>query len=186
MAGSTATVAERAKSFGAYAVSYDKFRPDYPAEAIGAIVDAAARARPEDVAAGGLTVCDLACGTGKASFQYVKERGVRRVICADHDEGMLEQCRAVAEETEGVAADGGGGGGGGGVQVSVQVGSAESTGLPDACCSLVAGHMAFHWFDCSRAMPEIHRVVRPGGLVAAVWYVRGRCSGSRLGERDHS
>jgi SAM-dependent methyltransferase len=45
-------------------------------------------------------------------------------------------------------------------------GRAEQIPLPDGAVEAVLAADAFHWFDEVRAMPEIRRVLRPGGGVA--------------------
>ena len=44
--------------------------------------------------------------------------------------------------------------------------------LPDASADVVASAQAFHWFDHDAALPEIARVLRPGGSLALVWNSR--------------
>jgi SAM-dependent methyltransferase len=48
----------------------------------------------------------------------------------------------------------------------VRAGRAEEIPLPDASVRAVLAADAFHWFDERRAMPEIRRVLQPGGGVA--------------------
>jgi SAM-dependent methyltransferase len=48
-------------------------------------------------------------------------------------------------------------------------GTAEAIPLPDASVDAVFAGQAFHWFDHGRALPEIVRVLRPGGTVALIW-----------------
>jgi SAM-dependent methyltransferase len=39
--------------------------------------------------------------------------------------------------------------------------------LPDGCADVVTASQAMHWFDPERALPEIARLLRPGGVLAA-------------------
>ena len=50
-------------------------------------------------------------------------------------------------------------------------GSAEEIPLPDASLDAVLAGQAMHWFDMDRALPEIARVLRPGGVLAGLWNV---------------
>jgi SAM-dependent methyltransferase len=75
-------------------------------------------------------------------------------------------------------------------------GTAEETGLPDACADAVVAGSAFHWFDRARAFPEIIRILRAPGVVGLLgngfdssvqWVARLReiLGGSRLGRPGH-
>ena len=48
-------------------------------------------------------------------------------------------------------------------------GTAQAIPLPDASVDAVVVGQAFHWFDGRAALPEIHRVLRPDGLLALFW-----------------
>jgi len=48
-------------------------------------------------------------------------------------------------------------------------GSAEQIPLPDASVDAVLCGQSMHWFDLSRALPEIARVLAPGGSLGALW-----------------
>lgn len=53
-------------------------------------------------------------------------------------------------------------------------GTAENTGLPGGSADAVTVAQAFHWFDGPRALAEIHRVLRPGGVLALIWNQRAK------------
>jgi SAM-dependent methyltransferase len=53
-------------------------------------------------------------------------------------------------------------------QATALSGSAEGIPLPDASVDAVVVGQAIHWFDQSRALPEIARVLRPGGPLATL------------------
>jgi SAM-dependent methyltransferase len=48
-------------------------------------------------------------------------------------------------------------------------GTAEEIPLPDASVDAVVAGQAFHWFDVDRALPEMRRVLRPGGSIGLLW-----------------
>lgn len=56
--------------------------------------------------------------------------------------------------------------------VHVAVSSAEAIPLRARSVDVVVSAQAFHWFDQTRALPEIARVLRPGGRIALVWNAR--------------
>jgi SAM-dependent methyltransferase len=51
-------------------------------------------------------------------------------------------------------------------------GTSEALPLGDAAVDAVVCAQSFHWFDPRRAVPEIARVLRPGGGLALVWNQR--------------
>jgi SAM-dependent methyltransferase len=53
--------------------------------------------------------------------------------------------------------------------VDVRAGSAEALPLDAASADAVVAAQAFHWFDLPRALPELWRVLRPGGRLGVIW-----------------
>jgi SAM-dependent methyltransferase len=143
-ANDPALFARRASSFGAVAAAYAEHRPDYPEAAVRWALDPALKAPDE-----ALHVLDLGAGTGKLSASLVALG--HRVTAVEPDNDMLGELRA---RVPGATALSGG---------------AEDIPLPDASVDAVVAGQAFHWFDQERALPEIARVLRPGGSLAALW-----------------
>lgn len=50
-------------------------------------------------------------------------------------------------------------------------GHAEAIPLPDGAVDAVLVGQAYHWFDPARALPEMARVLRPGGTLGLLWNV---------------
>jgi SAM-dependent methyltransferase len=49
---------------------------------------------------------------------------------------------------------------------------AEEIPLADRSVDVVVAGQSFHWFDHERALPEIVRVLKPGGSLAVAWNIR--------------
>jgi SAM-dependent methyltransferase len=134
-----------ARAFSYVADVYERARPSYPAEA----VDHLARALGLRA---GATVVDLGAGTGKLTRLLVPTGA--RVVAVE----PLPEMRAVLERVvPGIAA---------------VEGTAEAIPLSDGAADAVTAAQAFHWFDPARALPEIHRVLRPGGRLGLIWNSR--------------
>ncbi|HEY6867510.1 MAG TPA: class I SAM-dependent methyltransferase [Candidatus Eisenbacteria bacterium] len=119
---------------------YARFRPDYPAAAVDAILGGLAAADP--------VAADVGAGTGILTA-LIAARGVR-VIAVEPNAAM----RAAAPPDP---------------RVEWRDGTAEGTGLPPACVDLVTCAQAFHWFRQREAVAEFHRILRPGGRLAIMW-----------------
>jgi SAM-dependent methyltransferase len=127
------------------AVVYDRSRPGYaPAGLDFALLPLAGLAAPR--------VLDLAAGTGQVT-RLLLARGLD-VVAVDPAPGM----RKVLEHNARAA--------------RVLAGSAEEIPLPDGAVDLVTVGQAFHWFDLERALPELARVLRPGGVLALLYNSR--------------
>jgi SAM-dependent methyltransferase len=57
-------------------------------------------------------------------------------------------------------------------QAEVLAGRGEDIPLPDASVDAVTISAAWHWLDPGRAVPEITRVLRPGGYLGVLWTSR--------------
>ncbi|MRH90173.1 methyltransferase domain-containing protein [Nocardia sp. SYP-A9097] len=140
--------ARRARSFGAAAAGYDAHRPDYPIAGVRwALAPVSGAVESHDRA--GLEVLDLGAGTGKLTGVLLAAGA--RVTAVDPDPQM---CAALTARYR---------------EVRVLAGTAEAIPLDDDSVDAVVAGQAFHWFDPGRALPEIARVLRPGGVVAAFW-----------------
>lgn len=132
----------QALSFGQAARHYDAARPSYPAEALAWMLGS----EPIDVA-------DVGAGTGLLTRGLMAAG--HRVTAVEPDPQMLETLLAASPGLAGG-----------------HRGTAERLPLPDGSVDAVTAGQAFHRFDRERALPEFHRVLRPGGLLAPVWNVR--------------
>jgi SAM-dependent methyltransferase len=56
--------------------------------------------------------------------------------------------------------------------VEVIDGTAESLPLAVGAAHVVTAAQAAHWFDFARALPELHRVLAPGGALVFLWNSR--------------
>ena len=97
-------------------------------------------------------VLDLGAGTGKLTTRLV-ERGLD-VVAVDPIRDMLEVLRTSLPETRAV------------------LGTAEEIPLEDNSVDAVLVAQAWHWVDPERAVPEVARVLRPGGRLGLVWNTR--------------
>lgn len=97
-------------------------------------------------------VVDLGAGTGKLTRELTA-RGLP-VVAVDPSDGMLVELRRVLPG------------------VPAHLGSAEHIPLPDHSADAVLVAQAWHWVDPERAVPEIARVLSPGGRLGLLWNQR--------------
>lgn len=138
---------EAAQRFTGFADEYDRARPRPPADLPDVLAAWAGLAPGERVP----TLVDVGAGTGISTVPWAGRAD--RVIAVEPSPDM----RAVAAARYAEA----------GLDVDLRDGTAEETGLPDGCADVVIAGQALHWFDPARALPEVARVLRPGGVFAA-------------------
>ncbi|MGH3725290.1 MAG: class I SAM-dependent methyltransferase [Mycobacterium sp.] len=97
-------------------------------------------------------VLDLGAGTGKLTTRLV-ERGLN-VVAVDPIAEMLEVLSQSLPDTPAL------------------LGTAEEIPLADNSVDAVLVAQAWHWVDPERAIPEVARVLRPGGRLGLVWNTR--------------
>ena len=116
---------------------------------------------------GARRVLDLGAGTGKLT-RALRERGLG-VVAVEPSAGMREELARGLPE------------------VTVLAGSAEQIPLDDGSVDAVLVAQAWHWVDPARAVPEVARVLIPGGTLGLVWNIRDERAGwvRELGELLH-
>ncbi len=94
-------------------------------------------------------VLDLGAGTGKLTRLLVPRAA--RVVAVEPLDGMRALLEQLVPGAEALA------------------GTAEAITLGDRAVDAVVCGESFHWFDGPRALAEIDRVLRPGGLLAVLF-----------------
>jgi ubiquinone/menaquinone biosynthesis C-methylase UbiE len=127
-----------------------------PERSFGPVADAYDRARPSypEEAVRWLTgsdssmILELGAGTGKLT--EVLHKTGNQLLATDP---LPEMLATLAKK----------------VPVQHVVATAEHIPMRSRSVDLVVSGQSFHWFDHGRALPEIARVLRPGGVLALVW-----------------
>jgi SAM-dependent methyltransferase len=97
-------------------------------------------------------VLDLGAGTGKLT-RGLRERGLD-VVAVEPSAGMRGQLARVLPD------------------VTVLAGTAEQIPLAGHAVDAVLVAQAWHWVDTARAVPEVARVLTPGGRLGLLWNIR--------------
>ena len=127
------------------------------ARSYGSVADVYDRGRPSFpreaaewlVGSHPVTVLELGAGTGKLT-EHLVALG-HDVHATDPAPEMLDELKRRLPDTRATAA------------------GAEDLPVPDRSIDVVVAAQCFHWFDHDRALPEIARVLKPGGQLALVW-----------------
>jgi SAM-dependent methyltransferase len=134
-----------ARGFAAAADAYERGRPGYPNDAVAFLIDVLRIGSSS-------TVLDLAAGTGKLTRLLVPTGAT--LVAVEPVEEMRGKLTLSAPSARALA------------------GTAEAIPFKNGTVDVVTVAQAFHWFDGSRALAEIHRVLRPGGSLGLIWNVR--------------
>lgn len=126
--------------FSGHATLYARSRPTYPESLIAEVAT---------LAPGRRLAWDVGTGNGQAAR-----------LLADHFERVFATDASADQIAEAEPHS----------RIDFAVEPAESCSLADASCDLVLVAQALHWFDLDRFHAEVRRVLRPGGLLAAIGY----------------
>ncbi|MEU9482179.1 methyltransferase domain-containing protein [Streptomyces decoyicus] len=137
------TASSRAHSFNAAADRYAAGRPSYP-PALFALIEQFT-SRP----LAGARVADVGAGTGIATA-LLRERGAD-VIGVEPGDAMAAQFHAMLPDVPIVRGDG------------------NALPLADASHDLITYAQSWQWTDTARSVPEVLRVLLPGGALAIWW-----------------
>ncbi len=120
---------------------YARYRPGYPAQVFDEMLR---RLGPP----AGLQAADIGAGTG-ISARQLADRGV--AVLAIEPNASMRQAAAPHP------------------RVTWREGRAEATGLDAHGVDLVLCAQSYHWFDPAAALPEFHRILKPGSQLALLW-----------------
>ena len=129
-----------------FAERYDRYRPRPPAALLDLLPPLAGVQRPH-------LVVDLGSGTGLSARIWAGHAD--EVVGVEPNDAM----RVHAEQTTTA------------VNVRYVAASAYQTGLPVGCADLVTAAQSLQWMRPEWVLPEIRRILRPGGVFCACTYI---------------
>ena len=147
---------DAASRFTGLAAGYDSARPAPPPDLTAFLVQWSGVAAPD--------VVDIGAGTGLSTMVWAGVAAQVTALEPGPDMRSVLTAKVAARPA-------------GPTRFTILDAVAERTGLPDASADIVTASTAMHWFDPVRALPEIRRVLRPGGLLVA--YAAGLAAADR-------
>lgn len=99
-------------------------------------------------------VVDIGCGTGLSTRIWAGK--AREVVGIEPNTQMRALAENITKATPGAEA------------ISYRDGLSVDTGLPDACADIVTCSQSLHWMEPELTFAEIARILRPGGVFAAI------------------
>jgi len=139
-------MADSVSRFAGFAAEYDAVRPAPPPDLPAFLADWSGCSRPD--------VVDIGAGTGLSTTIWA---GVARQVTAVEPGSDMRAVLAGKFADQPASA----------TKFAIVASIGEATGLADRSADIVTASTAMHWFEHSRAFPEIARVLRPGGVLAA-------------------
>lgn len=97
----------------------------------------------------GRTVAEIGAGTGK--FIPALQATKARIIAVEPVDQMRSELARAFPAVEALP------------------GTADALPLADECLDGIVCAQAFHWFATAAALAEMHRVLRPGGMLGLIW-----------------
>jgi SAM-dependent methyltransferase len=125
-----------------FVARYVRSRPRPPTELLTLLSQLCGKDLPD-------LVVDLGSGTGYSTLAW--SRKAARVVGIESNPVMLRQARRAPH-------------------VEYRLTSADRTGLASGTADVVTCSQSFHWMDPKTTIPEIARILRPGGVFAAYDY----------------
>ncbi len=137
-------IAANIERFMGFAEEYDRYRPAAAPIIPAILTELAAMPRPH-------RVVDIGSGTGLSTRAWLDLAD--EVIGVEPSDDMRRQAERVTPEI---------------AYIRYQKGLSTATGLPDACADIVTVSQALHWMEPVGTFSEIARLLRPGGVFAAI------------------
>jgi ubiquinone/menaquinone biosynthesis C-methylase UbiE len=141
------------------AALWDEFSGSFD-EVAGRLMTAYARLLLREIVMPGNPVClDVGCGTGVSTFELARRiEGEGTIYGIDFSQPMIDQAEKNAERL-------------GFPDIKFSAGDAERLDFPDSMFDLVLSNQVLPFIpDKRRALMEMHRVLRPGGQAALMFY----------------
>ena len=147
MTTSPAHVFANVERFMGFVDVYDAYRPRPPLAVLDILTQLAQAPQPA-------LVVDLGSGTGLSTAIWATR--ATAVVGVEPSADMRRQAEARTTALPDAA------------HVRYQAGYSNATGLPDGCADIVTCAQSLHWMEPESTFAEIARILRPGGVFAAI------------------
>jgi SAM-dependent methyltransferase len=128
--------------WGKTSADYSKWRPNYPDRFFDALALFGIGLR-------GQRILDLGTGVGFLALRFAQSGA--DVTGIDISPEQIDEATRRASSL--------------GVRAEFRIGRAEETGLPSFSYDVITASQSFLYFDKSLAIPEVHRLLKPGGVL---------------------